>query len=66
VILSNKGLPNNRGVRVSKVSGGAAVDAGLQTDDIILRVGRPPIGTAAELRKALAAFPANRPVPLLF
>lgn len=61
----NKGLPNNRAVRVSKVSGGAAVDAGLQTDDIILRVGRTPIGTTAELRKALDAFPANRPVPLL-
>lgn len=61
----NKGLPNNRAVRVSKVSGGAAVDAGLQIDDIILRVGRTPIGTMAELRKALDAFPANRPVPLL-
>jgi serine protease Do len=61
----NKDLPNNRAVRVSKVSGGAAVDAGLQTDDIILRVGRTPIGTAAEMRKALDAFPANRPVPLL-
>jgi serine protease Do len=61
----NKDLPNNRAVRVSNVSGGAAVDAGLQTDDIILRVGRTPIGTTAEMRKALDAFPANRPVPLL-
>jgi serine protease Do len=61
----NKGLPNNRAVRVSKVSGGAAVDAGLQVDDIILRVGRTPVGTTTELRKALGAFPASRPVPLL-
>lgn len=61
----SKGLPNNRAVRISKVSGGAAVDAGLQADDIILRVGRTPIGTTAEMRKALDAFPANRPVPLL-
>ncbi len=61
----NKGLPNNRALRVSKISGGAAVDAGLQIDDIILRVGRTPVGTANELRKALDAFPASRPVPLL-
>ena len=42
-----------------------AVDAGLQIDDIILRVGRTPVGSADELHKALDAFPASRPVPLL-
>jgi S1-C subfamily serine protease len=52
-------------VRVSKVSGGAAADAGLEVDDIILRVGRTPVRTVEELYKAMEAFPADKPIPLL-
>jgi len=60
-----KGVPRDQAVRVSKVSGGAAADAGLQVDDIILRVGSTLVGTMEDLRKALEAYPADKPVPLL-
>ncbi len=60
-----KGLLRDKAVRVSMVSGGAAADAGLEVDDIILRVGRTPVRTVEELYKAMEAFPADKPIPLL-
>jgi S1-C subfamily serine protease len=59
------GLPGKRGVQVSRVHGGAAREANLQPGDIILRAGREPIRTAAELRKALDAWQGDMPLPLL-
>jgi S1-C subfamily serine protease len=47
------------------VSGGAALDAGLEVDDIILRVGRRAVSTVEELHKVLGSYPADKPVPLL-
>ncbi|HEX7596688.1 MAG TPA: trypsin-like peptidase domain-containing protein, partial [Polyangia bacterium] len=60
-----KGLAREKVVRISKVSGGAALDAGLEVDDIILRVGRTSVGTAEELYRALGASSADKPAPLL-
>jgi serine protease Do len=60
-----KDLPGKKGVLVARVDGGAAREAGLVADDVILRVGRVAVGTPDELRGALAAAPAGRPVPLL-
>lgn len=60
-----KNLPGGKGVRIAKISGGAAVDAGLEVDDIVLRVGRQSVRDSAELAHALERHTQNRPVPLL-
>jgi serine protease Do len=60
-----KGLPGGRGVEVARVEEGAAREAGLVARDIILRVGRAPVRTLEQLRKALAEAPTGTPVLLL-
>lgn len=60
-----EGLPGRKGVQVARVHGGAAREADLQPGDIILRVGRQPVASAEELRRALDAWQAELPVPLL-
>ena len=58
-------LPNGRGVQVSKVTGAAAREANLSTGDIILRVGRTAVGNVEELRKRLAEWKREGPLPML-
>ncbi len=58
-------LPNGRGVQVSKVTGAAAREANLSTGDIILRVGRTAVGNVDELRKRLAEWKREGPLPML-
>jgi serine protease Do len=60
-----KSLPGGKGVRIAKISGGAAVDAGLEVDDIVLRVGHQNVRDSAELTHALERHARDRPVPLL-
>lgn len=58
-------LPSGRGVEVVKVEGGAAREADLQVGDIVLQIGRTPVASADELRRALEAAPRGKPVALL-
>jgi serine protease Do len=58
-------LPGGRGVQVSRVTGGAAREANLRTGDIILRVARSPVGNVEELRRRLADWKRESPLPLL-
>jgi serine protease Do len=60
-----RALPGNRGVEVVRVDGGAGREAGLMRGDILLRVGRTPIRTLEELRRALQAASPSAPVLLL-
>jgi serine protease Do len=60
-----KNLPGGKGVRIAKISGGAAVDAGLEVNDVVLRVGRQSVRDTGELAHALERQPRDRPVPLL-
>jgi serine protease Do len=50
---------------VVRVEGGAAREAGLLRGDILLRVGRTPVRTLDELRRALKAASPVAPVLLL-
>jgi S1-C subfamily serine protease len=52
-------------VEVARVEEGAAREAGLVARDIVLRVGRAPVRSVEELRKALADAPTGSPVLLL-
>lgn len=52
-------------VRVRRVTGGAAREAGLESGDTILRVGAQPVRTPADLWRLLREAPRDRPVPLL-
>jgi serine protease Do len=58
-------LPGGRGVQVSKVTSRGAREANLQAGDIILRVGRSPVGSVEELRKRLNEWKREGPLPLL-
>jgi serine protease Do len=60
-----KDLPGGKGVHVTRVHGGAAREADLQENDIVLRVGRKVVSSAAALRRALDEWSAKTPVPLL-
>jgi serine protease Do len=60
-----RGLVGNKGVEVVRVEGGAGREAGLLRGDILLRVGRTPVRTLEELRRALKAASASSPVLLL-
>jgi serine protease Do len=59
------GLRANEGVRISRVDGTPARDAGLQPGDVILQVGRTDVGSAAELARAVASVPRGQSVMLL-
>ena len=58
-------LPGGRGVQVARIFGGPAQEAKLAAGDIILRIGRTPVGGAEEVRKLLAQWKRQAPLPLL-
>lgn len=59
------GLRPGEGVRVVRVDGEAARDAGLQPGDIVLQVGRGAVDSAAGFARAVAAVPRGDTVMLL-
>ncbi|TBR08383.1 MAG: Do family serine endopeptidase [Lysobacter sp.] len=58
-------LPDGEGVLIVGVDGAAARSAGLQQGDLILRVGRTGVDTAAKFARAVAAVPRDQSVVLL-
>jgi serine protease Do len=60
-----RGMVGGRGVEVVRVEGGAGREAGLMRGDVLLRVGRTPVRTLEELRRALKAASPAAPVLLL-
>src|SRR5262249_39826289 len=65
-VAAERRLPGARGVLVTEiVEGSPAVEAGLDRDDVILKIGRADVGNAADYRKALAAVPAGGMVLML-
>jgi serine protease Do len=66
-MAAERGLPGAmRGLVVTDlVEGSAAVEAGLERDDVIVRIGRTDVGSAVEYRKTLAAIPAGGMVLML-
>jgi serine protease Do len=60
-----RGLVGGRGVEVVRVEGGAAREAGLVRGDVLLRVGRTPVRTQEELRRALKSAAATPAIPIL-
>src|SRR5690606_41969717 len=47
------GLPEDEGVRITAVDGEAARSAGIRPGDVITRVGRSVVGSAADLDRLL-------------
>jgi len=59
-------LPGGQGVLVQDVARGSlAAEAGLRAGDILLSVGRTPIGSASELQPALESYQSGDAIPLL-
>jgi serine protease Do len=58
-------LPGGRGVQVSRVFGGPAREAKLEVGDILLRVGHNIVGGPDDLRRLLAAWKRDVPLPVL-
>jgi serine protease Do len=56
------GLGAGEGVRISRVDGTPARDAGLQPGDVILQVGRTDVGSTADLARAVSAVPRGQAV----
>ncbi len=59
------GLGAGEGVRIARVTGLAARQAGLAAGDVILQVGREEVGSVAEFAAAARAFKAGDEVRLL-
>lgn len=59
------GLGDDEGVVVASVGRGAAANAGIAQGDVILRVGRTPVGSAAALDRALQSVKPGDTVMLL-
>src|SRR5690606_22659322 len=59
------GLGAGEGVRISRVTGLAARQAGLNPGDVILQVGREQVGSVAEFRKAAEGYTSGDEVRLL-
>ena len=59
------GLQAGEGVRIARVDGIAAREAGLRSGDVILAVGRVEVGSVAALDAQLRAAGAGKPVMLL-
>lgn len=62
---SRLGLESGQGVRIATVTGSQARNARLQPNLAILRVGRTPVGSVAELNRALAGYKKGDVVMLL-
>ena len=62
---SRLGLKPGEGVRISRVASLAARQAGLQPGDVILQVGRTPVGSAADFETALKSVKSGDRVRLL-
>ncbi|WP_313247230.1 DegQ family serine endoprotease [Stenotrophomonas rhizophila] len=59
------GLGAGEGVRVTRVNGASARDAGVSPGMVVLQVGRTPVGSVAGLDKALATYKKGDVVMLL-
>src|SRR5690606_23234644 len=59
------GLPDGEGVRIVRVDGQAARSAGILPGDVISRVGRAVVGSAADLDRQLRGVGAGQTVMLL-
>ncbi|MDH5834762.1 Do family serine endopeptidase [Luteimonas sp. M1R5S59] len=59
------GLDAREGVGIARVEGLAAREAGLAPGDVVLRVGRTPVGSAAALERELRGVEAGETVMLL-
>lgn len=59
------GLESGEGVRIVGVQGTAAREAGLVPGDVVLRVGRTPVGSPAALDRELRGIKAGQTVMLL-
>ena len=59
------GLDSNEGVSISRIEGLAARRAGLQPGDIILAVGRNPVGSAGALNQQLRTLKPGQTAMLL-
>jgi serine protease Do len=59
------GLQKGEGVLIARINGQAAREAGLQSGDVILAVGRSDVGSASALDAQLKAAGAGKPVMLL-
>jgi len=59
------GLEAAEGVRIARVEGAAAREAGLSPGDVVLRVGRTPVGSASALDRELRGVKAGQTVMLL-
>ena len=59
------GLEAGEGVRIVGVQGAAAREAGLSPGDVVLRVGRTPVGSPAALDRAVRGVKAGQTVMLL-
>jgi serine protease Do len=65
-LAAERGITGGRGVLVTElVEGSPAIEAGIDRDDVIVRIGRTEIENAADYRKALAAIPAGGMVLML-
>jgi serine protease Do len=62
---SKLGLKAGEGVRISRVAGLAARQAGLSPGDVILQVGKTPVGSSAEFASALKGVKSGDHVRLL-
>ena len=59
------GLSAGEGVRITRVNGQSARDAGLSPGLVVLQVGRTPVGSVAALNKALGGYSKGDVVMLL-
>ena len=59
------GLGDGEGVGIARVDGDAAAEAGIRPGDVILRVGRTPVGSVAALDRELRNVKAGQTVMLL-
>ena len=62
---SKLGLAPGEGVRISRIAGLAARQAGLSPGDVILQVGKNPVGSAAQFESALKGIKSGDRVRLL-
>ena len=65
-LAAEHGLAGTHGVLVTDlVEGSPAVEAGIDRDDVILKIGRADVGNAVDYRKALGAVPSGGMVLIL-